>query len=76
MVSGLSSFIIWVSITLPGVSVGKKYIYIYICCVLHEVQYLSLGTYCSECLIVFCSLMLQWDHLVHKGCDIYHLLDC
>ena len=41
--------------SLPGGSIGKKYIDL----LYDEVQYLSLGTYRSKCLIVFCSVMLQ-----------------
>jgi len=57
--------------SLPGGSIGKKYIDL-LC---DELQYLSLGTYRSEHLIVFCSVMLQWDRLVCKGCDICRLLE-
>jgi len=57
--------------SLPGGSIGKKYINL-LC---NELQYLSLGTYHSERLIVFCSVMLQQDRLVRKGCDICCLLE-
>jgi len=57
--------------SLPGGSIGKKYIDL----LSDELQYLSLCTYYSECLIVFCSVILQRDHLVCKSCDIHHLLE-
>ena len=43
--------------SLPGGSIGKKYIDL-LC---DELQYLSLGTYHSERVIVFCFVMLQRD---------------
>ena len=57
--------------SLPGGSIGKKYIDL-LC---EELQYLSLGTYHSEQVIVLCAMMLQRDHLVCKGCDICRLLE-
>ena len=57
--------------SLPGGSIGKKYIDL-LC---EELQYLSLGTYHSERVIVFCAMMLQSDCLVHKGCDFRRLLE-
>ena len=57
--------------SLPGGSTGKHYVEL-LC---DELRYLSLGTYCSERLIVFCSLMLQRDRFVRKGCDIRRLLE-
>ena len=57
--------------SLPGGSIGKKYIDL-LC---EELQYLSLGTYHSERVIVFGVMMLQRDCLVRKGCDIRHLLE-
>ena len=57
--------------SLPGGSIGKKYIDL-LC---EELQYLSLGTYHSERVIVFCAMMLQRDRLVRKGCDIRRLLE-
>jgi len=57
--------------SLPGGSISKCYVEL-LC---DELQYFSLDTYRSERLIVFCSLMLQSDHLVCKGCDIHCLLD-
>ena len=57
--------------SLPGGSIGKRYIDLL--CV--ELQHLSMGTYHSECVIVFCSVMLQRNRLVRKGCDIRHLLE-
>ena len=57
--------------SLPDGSIGRKYIEL-LCAELHH---LSLGTYHSERAIVFCSVMLQQDHLVHKGCDICRLLE-
>ena len=56
--------------SLPGGSIGRKYIDL-LCA---ELQHLSLGTYHSEQVIVFCSVMLQRDHLVRKGCDICRFL--
>ena len=53
--------------SLPGGSIGKKYIDL-LC---EELQYLSLCTYHSERVIVFCAMMLQRDRLVCKGCDIF-----
>ena len=40
-----------------------------------ELHHLSLGNYHSERVIVFCSVMLQRDRRVHKGCDIRRLLE-
>jgi len=57
--------------SLPGGSISKHYVEL-LC---DELQYLSQSTYRSERLVVFCSLMLQRDHLVRKGCDIRRLLD-
>ena len=57
--------------SLPGGSIGKKYIDL-LC---KELQYLSLGTYHSERVIVFCAMMLQRDRLVSKDCDIRYLLE-
>ena len=57
--------------SLPGGSIGKKYIDL-LC---EELQYLFLGIYHSERVIVFCSVMLQQDRLVRKGCGICHLLE-
>ena len=58
-------------VILPGGSIGKKYVNL----PCDELQYLSLGTYRSECLIVFCSIILQGDRLVHKGCNIHRLVE-
>ena len=57
--------------SLPGGSIGRRYIDL-LCA---ELQHLSLGTYHSEGVIVFCSVMLQRDRLVRKGCDIRRLLE-
>ena len=57
--------------SLPDGSIGKRYIDL-LC---DELQHLSMGTYHSERVIVFCSVMLQWDRLVRKGCDIRRLLE-
>ena len=57
--------------SLPGGSIGKKYIDL-LC---DELQHLSLGTYHSECVLVFCPVMLQRDRFVRKGCDICRLLE-
>ena len=57
--------------SLPGGSIGKKCIDL-LC---EELQYLSLGTYHSERVIVFCAMMLRRDRLVRKGCDIRRLLE-
>ena len=56
---------------MPGGSIGRKYIDL-LCA---ELQQLSLGTYHSERVIVFCSVMLQQDRLVRRGCDIHRLLE-
>ena len=57
--------------SLPGGSIGKRYIDL-LC---DELHHLSLGNYHSERVIVFCSVMLQRDRLVRKGCDIRRLLE-
>ena len=57
--------------SLPGGSVGRKYIDL----LNQELQYFVSGSYSAERFIVFSSLMLQCDRLVHKGCDIRRLLD-
>ena len=57
--------------SLPGGYIGKKYIDL-LC---KELQYLPFDTYYSKYMIIFCAVMLQGDHLVHKGCDIHCLLE-
>ena len=56
---------------MPGGSIGKRYIDL----LFDELQHLSMGSYHSECVIVFGSVMLQQDCLVCKGCDICRLLE-
>jgi len=57
--------------SLPGGSIGKKYIDL----LNDELLHLVSGNYTSECVVVFCFVMLQRDHIVQKGCDICHLID-
>ena len=57
--------------SLPGGSVGKNCIDL-LCA---ELQCLPLGTYHSEQVINFYSVMLQWEGLVHKASDICHFLE-
>ena len=56
---------------LPGGSVGKKYVEL----LNQELQYFVSGSFPAERVIVFSSLMLQRDRLVHKACDVRRLLD-
>ena len=58
--------------SLPSGSVGRKHTDL----LNQELQYFVSGSYCAEWVIVFSSLMLQRDRLVHKCCDIRRLLDC
>ena len=55
---------------LPGDSVGKKYELLN-----QELQYFVYGSFPVERVIVFSSLMLQHDCLVHKACDVRRLLE-
>jgi len=57
--------------SLPGGSIGKKYIDF----LNDELLHLVSGSYSSERVIVFCSVVLQRDRNVQKGCDIRHLID-
>jgi len=57
--------------SLPGGSIGKKYIDL----LNDELLHLVSGNYSSERVILFCSVMLQQDHNVRKGCDIHRLID-
>ena len=57
--------------SLPGGSIGKKYIDL----LNDELLHLVSGSYSSERVIVFCSVMLQRDRNVRKGCDICRLID-
>ena len=40
-----------------------------------ELQYFVSGSYPAERVIVFSSLMLQRDRMVHKACDVRRLLE-
>jgi len=57
--------------SLPGGSIGKKYINL----LNDELLHLISGSYSSERVILFCSVMLQRDRNVQKGCDICRLID-
>ena len=57
---------------LPGGSVGRKYVEF----LNQELQFFVSGSYSAERVIVFSSLMLQRDRLVHKSCDVRRLLEC
>ena len=57
--------------SLSGGSVGKNCIDL-LCA---EFQCLPLGTYHSEQVIIFYSVMLQWEGLVHKASDSCHFLE-
>ena len=57
--------------SLPGGSIGKKYIDI----LNEKLHHLSAGAFLSERVIVFCSVILQSDHLIWKGTDSCQLLE-
>jgi len=56
---------------LPGGSIGTQYIDL----LNEELNYLSAGTFPSERVIVYCSVMLLCDRFVRKGSDIYRVLE-
>ena len=51
---------------LPGGPVGRRYVDL----LTEEVQHLAVGNFPSERVLVFSSVMLQRDRMVHKGADI------
>ena len=57
--------------TIPGGSVGRKYVD-QLCL---EVSHLVAGNYPSERLIVFSSVLLQRDRFVRKGIDIRRVIE-
>ena len=57
--------------TLPGGSVGRRYVVTLV----DEVNHLAAGNYPSECVLVCSSVILQCDKSVKKGHDIYRLLE-
>ena len=56
---------------LPGGPLGRRYVDL----LTEEVQHLAVGSFPSERVLVFSSVMLQCDRTVHKGADIRQLLD-
>jgi len=55
---------------LPGRSTGRQYVDV----LANEVNYLACGTYPSERILVFSSVILQHDRMVRKGADVCRLL--
>jgi len=55
---------------LQGGSTGRQYVDV----LANEVNYLACGTYPSERILVFSSVILQCDCMVRKGADVHRLL--
>ena len=56
---------------LPGGPTGRRYVDL----LTEEVQHLAVGNFPSERVLVFSSVILQHDRMVHKGVDIRRFLD-
>jgi len=56
---------------LPGGPTGRRFVDL----LTEEIQHLAVGNFPSEHVLIFSSVMLQHDQMVHKGADIYRLLD-
>ena len=56
---------------LPGGPTGRRFVDL----LTEEIQHLAVGNFPSERVLVFSSVMLQRDRMVHKGADIRRLLD-